>query len=595
MTRDALRSLRLLVSLARDVDPVRCVGLAFASLMQSAGPLRALAVGVAVEGVATGNRANALWGVVAIGGLSVALGMGDLVSLRWGLIVGEKASLELDRRVMRMTDDIPTLEPFERPEFKDRIELVRNASGTVADSFRTAVLAFMLAVRVLVIFAVLTKLHPALALLPLFALPSGWAASASGRIRYRAELASAERVRLASHFFGLPTSVHAAKELRVFGLQDEVLERHRRTWDGILVDRRRAEAKAAFVTALAWLVFGVAFVAGIMLVGRRVIGGEGSPGDVAAALLVGGELSVFVSFSAEAVGHFGRQIRSMSHYLWLMDYADTARSARSGEGPVPSELKDGIRFDSVSFKYPSGDSEVLRDVDVHLPAGSTVALVGDNGAGKTTFVKLLCGFYEPTKGRILVDGVALERLGIEEWRRRMSGAFQDFAKFEFLAREVVGVGDLPRADDEAVVQRALVRAGASDVPEKLDKGLDTQLGRTFGGQDMSAGQWQKLALARAMMRERPLVLVLDEPTASLDAETEHALFERYAGAAREAARQTGAITLLVSHRFTTVRMADLIVVIDDGRVAEFGTHEELMSRGGSYAELFTIQARGYAR
>lgn len=595
MTRDAIRSLRLIVGLARDVDLPRTIGLALISLMDSISPLRALALGVAVGGAATADLNQMLLGAAGVGVLSAAYGIGNLIGLNMGLIVAEKASVELDRRVMHLTDEISTLEPFERPDFKNRLELVRSASGTVSNALRTVIAGFVTVARLVFIFFVLAQLHPALMLLPAFALPSVWAAGRASRIRHDASLASAEEVRLAGHLFGLPISVHAAKELRVFGLQDEVLRRHRATWDGILVKRRRAEAKAALLAAAGWLAFGVAFVAGIWMVGRRVVQGEGSPGDVAAVLLIGGELTGYIRLTAAVFGSFSGQIQSMSHYLWLMDYAAERSSSGSGDARVPHRLQRGIRFETVGFRYPSGDSEVLSGVDLDLPAGATVALVGDNGAGKTTLVKLLCGFYPPTSGSILVDGTPLDHFPIKEWRRRLSGAFQDYARFEFMAREVVGVGDLPRAGHDEVVRGALDKAGASDFPDSLDRGLETQLGRTFGGQDLSGGQWQKLALARAMMREEPLVLVLDEPTASLDAETEHALFERYAGAAREVARQTGAITLLVSHRFTTVRMADLIVVLDGGRVTEYGTHDELMARGGSYAELFTLQARGYAR
>ncbi len=230
-----------------------------------------------------------------------------------------------------------------------------------------------------------------------------------------------------------------------------------------------------------------------------------------------------------------------------------------------------------------------------------VAIVGENGAGKTTLVKLLCRLYQPTIGRILVDGEELARMPPDLWRSRVSGAFQDFFRFEFRARHTVGVGDVPRMDDVPAVAAAVDRAGAADVVEQLVAGLETQLGPTWpGGVEISFGQWQKLALARGFMRERPLLLVLDEPTAALDAETEHALFERYAAAARGGrtggGRQPtpdGRITILVSHRFSTVRMADFIVVLDGARVVESGTHEELLARGGQYAELYTIQAAAY--
>jgi ATP-binding cassette subfamily B protein len=208
-------------------------------------------------------------------------------------------------------------------------------------------------------------------------------------------------------------------------------------------------------------------------------------------------------------------------------------------------------------------------------------------------VKLLCKFYAPTEGHIRVDGADLARISAESWRSRLAGAFQDFFRFEFLARTTIGVGDLPRADEPPVLATAVARAGAGDVVERLPRGLETQLGPTWHeGVELSFGQWQKLALARGFMRDQPLLVVLDEPTAALDAETEHALFERFA-AASHAANDDGRITVLVSHRFSTVRMADIIVVLDGARVAEAGTHENLMARGGLYAELYGIQADAY--
>jgi len=256
----------------------------------------------------------------------------------------------------------------------------------------------------------------------------------------------------------------------------------------------------------------------------------------------------------------------------------------------------GIELRDVTFRYPgaAGGRPVLDGVSLALPAGGVVALVGENGAGKTTLVKLLCRFYEPDGGAVLVDGDDLRRVPLEAWRARTSATFQDFARFELLARETVGVGDLPRIDDRDAVAAALRRAAADDVVPALPRGLETQLGKAWpGGAELSGGQWQKLALGRGMMRPRPLLVVFDEPTAALDPQTEHALFERLAAASREGGRSAGTVTILVSHRFSTVRMADRIVVLDGGRIREQGAHAELMGRDGIYAELYRLQSRAY--
>jgi ATP-binding cassette, subfamily B, bacterial len=233
-------------------------------------------------------------------------------------------------------------------------------------------------------------------------------------------------------------------------------------------------------------------------------------------------------------------------------------------------------------------------VTLTLPAGATVAIVGDNGAGKTTLVNLLAGLCHPTAGRILVDGTDLAELDPETWRQRVSAGFQDHARFEFSAQRAVGLGRLAELDDAAAATAALRRAGAGELPERLPAGLQTQLGPGWpAGVDLSGGQWQKLAVARAMMRPDPLLLLLDEPTAAIDAETEHELFARWTLAVSSIRERSGAITVLVSHRLSAVAMADLIVVLQAGQVHEIGSHAELIAAGGRYAELFDLQARGY--
>jgi ATP-binding cassette subfamily B protein len=313
------------------------------------------------------------------------------------------------------------------------------------------------------------------------------------------------------------------------------------------------------------------------------------PGNVLLVLAAGARLSAYIGATVGEIGFLrGIWLDGSRRLAWLEDYA--AAKVESATAAAPERLVQGIRFEHVSFAYPGTERLVLEDVHLELRPGSVVAVVGENGAGKTTLVKLLCGLYRPTQGRILVEGEDLARIKPEAWRARLAGAFQDFFRFEFQARHTVGLGDLRRIEDTRAVAAAVGRAGADDVVEHLTSGLETQLGPTWpNGVDISFGQWQKLALARGFMREDPLLLVLDEPTAALDAETEHALFERYAAAARDSRR----ITILVSHRFSTVRMADYIVVLDGARVVESGTHEELVARGGQYAELYGIQAKAY--
>jgi ATP-binding cassette, subfamily B, bacterial len=312
--------------------------------------------------------------------------------------------------------------------------------------------------------------------------------------------------------------------------------------------------------------------------------------------VLAGQTLTLVTGSAEHMHWLRRTLMAAARYVYLERVADDS-GAPGGPGLarlVPGRLADGIRLEAVSYCYPGRDEPTLRDVTVALPAGSTVAIVGDNGAGKSTLVNLLAGLCRPTSGRILADGTDVATLDPEEWRLRLSAGFQDHARFEFTIQRAVGLGQLPALDDPLAVTGALKRADAASIAQNAPAGLATQLGTGWpGGVDLSGGQWQKLAIARAMMRPEPLLLLLDEPTAAIDAETEHELFERWTRGMREARQRAGAITVLVSHRLATVRMADLIIVLDDGRITEQGSHEQLIANHGRYAELFELQARGY--
>jgi ABC-type multidrug transport system fused ATPase/permease subunit len=285
--------------------------------------------------------------------------------------------------------------------------------------------------------------------------------------------------------------------------------------------------------------------------------------------------------------------------MWWLH--DQAARAHGGHIDPPSRLERGIDLDHVTFSY-AGDTPpdsgasgrpALDDVSLHLPAGSVVAVVGENGAGKTTLVKLLSGMYSPNSGRVLIDGVELESIDLSAYRRRLTAGFQDFMRFQLAIREAVTVGDLEQLDDDGAATEALAKANSAEIAERLPQRLETQLGRGWeGGVELSGGEWQKLALARSFMRPDPLVVIFDEPTSSLDPQTEHALFEQVAGESRRS-HDRGQITILISHRFSTVRMADLIVVLDRGRVVEEGTHQQLLARAGLYAELYQLQAQAY--
>jgi len=535
--------------------------------------------------------------------LAAALGLGLSATATWFLTTvstrvqrrfRDKVTIALEAHVARLQASIATIAHQERPEFLDRLSVLRNQVFVLDHMYMSVFSTCAWILRLVVVIALLMSIHPALALLAVFALPTVFASTWRPAVERTAEERVASAARLARHLFTTATTAAAGKEVRVIGIGERLVRERRETWERWYAPVAAVRWGSAFWHALAWTIFGCAYVGAIVFVSSGLHAGVG---DVLLVLAAGSRLSAYVGATVGEIGFLrGIWLDGSRRLAWLEDYA--ASQVATADAPVPARLQEGIRLEGVSFAYPGTDRLVLESVDLELPAGAVVALVGENGAGKTTLVKLLCKLYEPTSGRMLADGTPLARVRADEWRSRLAGAFQDFFRFEFLARQSVGVGDVPRVDDRGAVAAAVARGGADDVVARLPAGLDTQLGPTWpGGVEVSFGQWQKLALARGFMRDQPLLRVLDEPTAALDAETENALFERYAATAREGRRGNGdgagGITILVSHRFSTVRMADLIVVLDGARVAQVGTHADLMAKGGPYAELYRIQEAAY--
>ena len=532
-----------------------------------------------------------------------------------GAQLSDRTTFYLTARIAEQLNAVSGVDHLERPDYLTELDLLQQNLRLLGNGPRQILLVIQVLVRTLGIVVILAVIFPPLGLLPLSALFPVAGERLSVWLRQRSDERLAADRRLANELFELATSAGPAKELRVFGVAGPLRDRHRELADRIFSGTARAALLGGLCGAAGWLLFAGAFVAGIAVVVVRAADGTASVGAVVLAVTLVQRAQLQVGQAAAAIGQLLTTARTARRLLWLEDYAAADRSgpAASAGSPAASErspaasrglpaacrglpatvLRRGITLREVSFGYPPDGGLVLDGVDMHLPAGAAVALVGENGAGKTTLVKLLTGMYQPTAGQVLLDGVPLTDLDLAAWRERTAATFQDFVRFELLAAEAVGVGDLPRMSQAAALSEALRRADATAVASELPEGLRTRLGRSFtGGQELSGGQWQRLALARGMMRDLPLLLILDEPTASLDAITEAALFERYLSA-RELASRSGAITLLVSHRFSTVRMADLIVVLDQGRVAATGDHASLIRAGGLYAELYELQARAY--
>jgi len=542
------------------------------------------------KGVIEGSSGLVRLAAIGLGVSAAATWLLRTVSTRVQRRFRDKVTIALESHVARLQASVVTIAHHERPDYLDRLAMLRNQVFVLDHMYMSVFATVGWILRLGVTIALLVAIHPALALLAVFALPTVLTSTWRPAVERMAQEKGSQAQRLARHLFTIATTAPPGKEVRVTGIGQRLISQRREAWDRWYGAISPVRWTSAAWHTLAWAVFGSAYVGSVIFVSSRT---GSSAGDVLLVLAAGSRLSAYIGATVGEIGFLrGFWMDGSRRLAWLEDYA--ASLVASADRPVPDRMRVGIRLEHVSFAYPGTSRLVLDDVSLTLPAGAVVAVVGENGAGKTTMVKLLAKMYEPSSGGIFVDSAPLARIAADEWRARLAGAFQDFFRFEFRARQSIGVGDVVRIDNERAVTAAVDRAGANDVIDHLKSGLESQLGATWPeGVDLSFGQWQKIALARGFMRDQPLLLVLDEPTAALDAETEHALFERYAATARDRDSQRDGITILVSHRFSTVRMADLIVVLDGARLAEVGSHEELMAKGGQYSELYGIQAAAY--
>ena len=376
-----------------------------------------------------------------------------------------------------------------------------------------------------------------------------------------------------------------AKEVQLYGLGSLFMQRYRDIFAVLFAEDRRLTLRRG---AWGWglgLVATLSFYGAYVWIAWAAIHRQITLGEMTMYLMVFKQGQSSVAASLSAIGGMYEDNLYLSNLYEYLEQPTPTLEGESTEGPTPG---DGIRFEGVSFTYPGATQPALQGVDLHLQPGKALALVGENGSGKTTLIKLLTRLYAPSEGIITLDGLDLRKWDPETLRRRVAVVFQDFSRYQLTVGENVGAGDVARFDDEAGWERAAERGLAAPFIDDFEARYGTQLGRWFAdGRELSGGQWQKVALSRAFMREGADILVLDEPTAALDAEAEAQVFEHVSATA------TDKMTILISHRFSTVRMADHIVVLDAGRVLESGTHESLTAAGGRYARLFELQAAGY--
>ncbi len=520
--------------------------------------------------------------------LGLAL-LGDVLSRSVGVLEAHLGDLFSNAMSVRMMEHAATLDllHFEDPDFFDKMQRARRQtmgrvalmSGTLGMAQQSITLGTLLVS--LVTFNWWLILILAVAIIPSFLGETKYAG-----IGYSFMFQWTAQRRELDYYRWVASELEPAKEIKLFGLADHFIGRYADLADDYVAENRRIANHRAATGAVLTSLSTVAYYGAVVVIVLATVQGDISIGKLtfytgsfqrARGLISGLLAGITRSFEQ------GLQLKDLFDFLAVRPSIQNVEDPR----PYPHPVREGFRFEGVGFQYPDADGWAVRHADFEIRPGERIALVGENGAGKTTLVKLLTRLYDPTEGRILLDGVDLREYDLGDLRRSVGVIFQDFFRYDLTASENIAVGKIDARDDRPRIVDSAEKSMAADVIASLDDSYEQLLGRRFeGGADLSGGEWQKVALGRAYMRDAEL-LVLDEPTAALDARAEHNVFLRFSELT------AGKMAVLISHRFSTVRMADRILVLDGGTVIENGSHEELLALDGRYAELFNLQAEGY--
>jgi ATP-binding cassette subfamily B protein len=510
--------------------------------------------------------------------------LGRVVNLTDGLL-GDLYSNSSSERIIRKAQEL-TLEQLEDPEFYDKLERARTQTNSRVNLMSNVLGQAEGLLSVSSLIAGLIYFEPWLILLLILSvIPSFINEIKYSSDRYSLARSWTSERRELDYLRYIGANSQTAKEVKLFGLTGFIARRFKNLAHEYYLLNRKLAIRQSVFGGLFNLLGILSYYGAYVLIIYQTLGG----------LLTLGELTFlsgsFNRLQGSLQSFFSRFTRISESALYLKDYFDfidlKIPKPEQEPIPMPDKIRNGFEFKDVHFTYPGANAPTLKGISFTLRAGEKMAFVGQNGAGKTTLIKLVLRFYEPTKGTILLDGTDISRFDKQAYRERFGVIFQDFFKYEFTIRENIAVGNIEALEDTSLIQEAARKSLADQVIEELSEGLEQQLGRRFNrGQDLSGGQWQKVALARAYMKDAE-VMVLDEPTASLDARAEYEVFKRFIALTK------GRTSIIISHRFSTVRMADRILVLEDGRILELGTHEELLQSDNLYAELFRLQAAGY--
>lgn len=484
-----------------------------------------------------------------------------------------------------ITLDLPH---FEDSEFYDKLTRARREASSRPLNMVTDTLQLVQNVLTLASYAALLFAFSAWAVLGLVlaALPATLVEMRFSKAAFRLRNWRSPETRKLNYLEYILANDEHAKEMKVLGLGRPLLERYKSLTEKFYTEDKDLSVKRSFWAYVLSLLATITFYVCYLIMALQAADGELTLGNLTLYVMAFRQGQQAFQSSLTAIGGMYEHNLYMSnlfHFLSIKAHPSAKRLLKQ-----LSKDERGIRFENVGFQYPGRETWALRNINLFIPAGKSLALVGHNGAGKSTFIKLICGLYEPNVGTIYLDGRALSDWEEKDLQARIGVIFQDFNQYHLTLRENIALGSVDHLEDEKRVQRAVDKVGAEEILKGMGEGLDTMLGKWFAkGVELSGGQWQKIALARAFVREEADILILDEPTSALDAEAEQKIFERFEQLAK------GRTTILISHRFPTVRIADHIVVIEQGRIVEEGTHDSLLQKRGRYAELFNLQAKGY--
>jgi ATP-binding cassette subfamily B protein len=599
----ALRHLPKLLRMVWDTNPGYVVGILFLRVARSIIPLAVLWVGKlivdeVVHAIALGQSGTPVpWTRLALLlGIELAIALvgeglsrvSSLLESLLGDLFANRTSVQLMKHAAELD-----LEQFEDAEIYDKLERARRQTVGRIGLFTMLLATLQDLITLITLAAALTVYVPwLLVLLVVAVLPSLLGETHFASLGYSLLYSWTPERRQLDYLRYIGASDISAKELKLFGLSDFLVGRYDRLSQEFYQANRSLAVRRSIVSTLLSFVGTLGYYgAYAVIIYLTVVGHESRAG-----VFTIGVLTFLAGSFRQSRDLIQRVLLSLSQVfeqsLYLEDlfsFLDIQPSIRRNPGAkqVPVPIRQGFVFEGVGFKYPRAENWAVRNLNFALAPGERIALVGENGAGKTTLVKLLARLYDPDEGRILLDGVDLREYDVDSLRRNVGVIFQDFVRYDFMLKENIAVGNVARIEDEPAIHEAAERSLADTVAHRLTGRYDQMLGKRFeGGVDLSGGEWQKVALARAYMRDAQL-LILDEPTAALDARAEYEVFLRFSELTK------GRMAVLISHRFSTVRMADRILVLKSGELVEQGTHEALVEVGGLYAELFQLQAAGY--